>query len=69
MEISTATRPGALTGIDKVYYQKAYPETAVVYGLYIFRDPDLENLAPLQEGNLDCVSQRVVEHFEGSIKR
>ena len=67
IEITKATRPGALTGIDKVYYQKLYPVAAVVYGLYPLRDPDLENLAPLRDGKLNHVTQRVVQHFEGSM--
>jgi len=66
--ISQATKPGVLTGIDKVYYQNAYPVTAVVYGFYLLRNPDPANLAPLKVGNLNCVAQRVVEHFEGALR-
>ena len=33
-EISRDTRPGVLTSIDQVFYQNAYPVTAVVFGLY-----------------------------------
>ena len=40
VEISRDTKPGVLTGIDSVFYQNAYPVTAVVYGLYPIRDPD-----------------------------
>ena len=57
-----------LTGIDSVFYQNAYPVTAVAYGLYPIRDPDPANLAPLRDGNLNCVAQRVVEHFEGTLR-
>ena len=66
--VSRDTRPGALTGIDSVYYQNAYPVTAVVYGLYPIRDPDPANLALLRDGDLSCVAQRVVEHFEGALR-
>ena len=45
-EISRDTKPGVLTGIDSVFYQNAYPVTAVAYGLYPIRDPDPANLAP-----------------------
>ncbi|GFS16362.1 hypothetical protein ElyMa_001471000 [Elysia marginata] len=66
--ISRGTKPGALTGIDSVYYQNSYPITATVYGLYPIRDPDPENLAPMKDGDLNCVAQRVVEHFEGALR-
>ena len=66
IEISKKTKPGALTGIDSVFYQNSYPVIAVVYGLYPLRKPDLANLAPLKDGDLNCVAQRVVEHFEGA---
>ncbi|MEW8580687.1 MAG: hypothetical protein AB2570_03165, partial [Candidatus Thiodiazotropha endolucinida] len=55
VEVSRDTKPGVLTGIDKVYYQNVYPVTAVVYGLYPIRDPDPANLAPLRDGDLKCV--------------
>ena len=32
-QISRDTKPGVLTGIDSVFYQNAYPVTAVAYGL------------------------------------
>ena len=51
-----------------MFYQNAYPVTAVVYGLYPVRDPDPANLAPLKDGYLNCVGQRVVEHFQGALR-
>ena len=68
IEISRDTKPGLLTGIDSVFYQNAYPVTAVAYGLYPIRDPDSANLVLLRDGNLNCVAQRVVEHFEGALR-
>lgn len=68
VEIARTTKPGVLTGIDRPYYQNAYPVTAVIYGLYLLRDPDPANLAPLRDGNLNCVAQRVIEHFEGALR-
>ena len=68
IKISRDTKPGVLTGIDSVFCQNAYPVTAVAYGLYPIRDPDHANLAPLRDGNLNCVAQRVVEHFEGALR-
>ena len=66
--ISNSTRPGALTGIDRPYLENAYPVTAVVYVLYSLRDPDPANLAPLRDGDLNCVAQRAVEHFDGALR-
>ncbi|MEW8441098.1 MAG: hypothetical protein AB2689_23360, partial [Candidatus Thiodiazotropha taylori] len=54
--------------IDQRFYQRAYPVTAVAYGLYPIRDPDPANLAPLRDGDLNCVAQRVVEHFNGVMR-
>ncbi|MEW8688995.1 MAG: hypothetical protein AB2556_24515 [Candidatus Thiodiazotropha sp.] len=68
IEISWDTRPGVLTGIDTVFYQNAYPVTAVANGLYPIRDPDPANLAPQRDGDLNCVAQRVREHFEGALR-
>ena len=68
VEVARNTSPGVLTGIDSVFYQNAYPVTAAVYGLYPIRDPDPANLAPLRDGDLNCVAQRVVEHFEGALR-
>ena len=68
IEISRDTKPSVLTGIDSVCNQNAYYVTAVAYGLYPIRDPDPANLAPLRDGYLNCVAQRVVEHFEGTLR-
>ena len=66
--ISKDTKPGLLTGIDRPYYQNAYPVTAVVYGLYPIRDADPANLEPMRDGDFNCVAQRVVEHFESALR-
>ena len=68
IEISRDTKPGVLTGIDSVFYQNAYPVTAVAYSLYPIRGPNPANLAPLRDGNVNCVAQRVVEHFGGVLR-
>ena len=68
IEICRDTKPGVLTGIDSVFYQNAYPVTAVAYGLYPIRDPDPANLATLRDGDLNCVAQRVLGHFEGALR-
>ena len=61
-------KPRAFIGIDSVFYQNAYHVTAVANGLYPIRDPDPANLAPLRDGDLNCVAQRVVEHFAGALR-
>ena len=66
--ISRDTKPGVLTRIDSAFYQNAYPVTAVAYGLYPIRGPDPAKLAQLRDGDLNCVAQRVVEHFEGVLR-
>ncbi|MEW8689206.1 MAG: hypothetical protein AB2556_25570 [Candidatus Thiodiazotropha sp.] len=50
-----------------VFYKNAYPVSAVAYGLYPIRDPDPANLAPLRDGDLNCVAQRVV-FCEGALR-
>ena len=66
LTISTVTAPGALAGIDRLYYTNAYPVSAVIYGLYPIREPDQNNLAPMREGYFNCVAQRAIEHFENA---
>ena len=51
-----------------MFYQNAYPVTAVAYGPYPIRNPDPANLAPLRDGDLNCVVQRVVDHFKGALR-
>ena len=67
-QVTRNTPPGALTGIDTHFYVNAYPVTAVVYGLYPIRVPNHGNLQPLRVGDLNCVAQRVMEHFEGALR-
>jgi len=66
LEVTSETQPGALEGIDRLYYANAYPVSAVVYGLYPIREPDEQNLDPMRDGDLNCVAQRVIMHFEGA---
>ena len=66
LTISTVTAPGALVGIDGLYYKNAYPVSAVVYGLYPMHKPNQNNLTPMREGCFNCVAQRAIEHFENA---
>ena len=63
--VSRDSKPGLLTGIDKPYYERAYPETAVVYGIYPLNEkPDIGKLAPMKySSKINCVAERITEHF------
>lgn len=47
MEFSRETKPDPLTGINKPYYNNAYPKTTIVFGFYPLRDPDPNTVASL----------------------
>ena len=51
--VSRDSKPGLLTGIDKPYYERAYPETAVVYGIYPLNEkPDIGKVKPMKQSPL-----------------
>ena len=61
------TRPGALVGIDSLYYDEAYPVTVVIYLGYKIKEPDAEKLQPMRHpGN--CVAKLIREYFTDSTK-
>ena len=69
------TKPDFWVGIDeKFLVRKVLIESdiddltanAVIYGLYKIREPDSNRLMPMKDGALNCVAQRVIEHFEKS---
>lgn len=66
VEVRPTTRPGLLVGIDTLYYQAAYPMSAVIYGLYPIRAPNAANLAPMRAGDLNCVARVAIAHLETS---
>ena len=66
LEVTPETQPGALEGIDRLYYTNAYPVSVVVYGLYPIREPHGKNLDPMRAGDLNCVARRVIKHFKGA---
>ena len=68
--VSRDSKPGLLTGIDKPYYERAYPETAVVYGIYALNEkPDIKKLKPMKySSSLNCVEERVIEHFTNALR-
>ena len=61
------TRPGALVGIDSLYYDEAYPVTVVIYEGYKLKEPDITKLQPMRHpGN--CVAKLIREYFTDSTK-
>src|SRR6185437_10681807 len=41
---------------------------AVVYGLYQIRKPDINRLMSMKDRALNCVAERVIEHFDQAKK-
>ena len=66
LEATLKTQPGAMDGIDRLFYANAYPVSAVVYGLYPICETNKENLEQMREGDLNCVARHVIKHFEAS---
>ena len=56
-------------GIDEPYYIRAYTVTAVIYGIYSINDkPDINNLTPMTFSKINCIAERVIEHFTNAIR-
>ena len=68
IEILRDTKTMVWTGIDRLFFQNAYPVTVVAYGLYSVRDQDPANLAPLRDGEINNVVKRVVDVFKGALR-
>ena len=75
--LTKKTKPGFWVGIDVKFLIREIrndlasdidelKDNAVVYGLYRIQKPDCNRLMPMKDGTLNCVAQRVVEHFEKS---
>ena len=71
--LTKKTKPGFWVGIDKKFLVRQgsgdseiidFTDNAVVYGLYKIWEPDSKRLMPIKDGTLNCVAQRVIEHFE-----
>ena len=71
--LTKKTKPGFWVGIDEKFLVREVSiesdindltANAVVYGLYKIREPDSNRLMPMKDGALNCVTQRVIEHFE-----
>ncbi|CAG8828392.1 4246_t:CDS:2, partial [Racocetra persica] len=68
-------RESKKAGIDEKFLVREVSEqsevgkldsNAVVYGLYRIRKPDVNRLIPMKDGALNCVAQRVIEHFDNT---
>ena len=73
--VSLDSKPGLLTGIDRPYYERAYSETAVFYGIYsLNKKPDIGKLTPMKQspltlsGRINCVAERIKEHFTTALR-
>ncbi|CAG8783834.1 3854_t:CDS:1, partial [Racocetra fulgida] len=73
--LTKKTKPGFWVGIDEKFLVREVSEqsevgkldsNAVVYGLYRIRKPDVNRLIPIKDGALNCVAQRVIEHFDNT---
>ena len=72
--LSKSSKPGMLTGIDKLYYERSYPVTAVIYGIYPLSKPNIDKLKPMKFSEnsrfstINCVAERITEHFSVSTR-
>ncbi|CAG8835930.1 7730_t:CDS:2, partial [Gigaspora margarita] len=71
--LTKKTKPGFWIGIDEKFLVREVraqseverlDSNAVVYGLYQIRKPDVNRLMPIKDGTLNCVAERVIEHFD-----
>ncbi|RHZ51156.1 hypothetical protein Glove_482g26 [Diversispora epigaea] len=76
--LTKKTKPGFWVGIDEKFLVREVSgqsevgrldSNAVVYELYRIRKPDVNRLMPIKDGALNCVAQRVVEHFDQAKRR
>ena len=76
--LTKKTKPGFWVEIDNKFLVRAIQiktsdfvilkNNAVVYGLYRIREPDSKWLMPMKDGALNCMAQRIIEHFEKAKK-
>ena len=61
------TAPGALVGIDSLFYDASYPVTVVIYAGYKIKVPDANKLSPMRHpGN--CVAKLVKDFFSDAAR-
>ena len=54
--------------IDKPYYERAYPVTAVLYAIYPLNvKPNVHDLTPVNVSKLNCAAEQVIEQFTNGI--
>ncbi len=69
--LNNKSKPGILTGIDRPYFERGYPVTAVVYGLFLLNDkPIIADIKPmrLSESRINCVAERITEHYTNAMR-
>ena len=65
--LNKQTKPGALVGIDAMFYDVAYPVTVVIYSGYKIKKPNPKKLKPMRHpGN--CVAKLVKEFYSDSTR-
>ena len=65
--LTGATKPGTLVGIDKQYYNVAYPFNVITYGVFPVLTPKDSEVAGMKlSTTLNCVAQQVIKHFKES---
>ncbi|KAF0484341.1 hypothetical protein F8M41_023026 [Gigaspora margarita] len=71
-------KPGFWVGIDEKFLVREVSgqseigeldNNAVIYGLYRIRKPDVNRLMSIKDGALNCVAERVIEHFDQAKRR
>ena len=61
------TKPGVLVGIDRQYYNVAYPYNIIVYGVYPVETPNVKEVAGMRlSTTLNCIGEQVLTHFRNS---
>jgi hypothetical protein len=61
--------PRIITTIGNGYYNIAYPVTVMIFGLYkINTNLNPARLTPMRTSTLNCVAERVMEHFLNSAR-
>ena len=67
LTLNRHTKPGALVGIDSLFYDVAYPVTVVLYAGYEIKKPDAKKLKPMRHpGN--CVAKLIKEFYSDSTR-
>ena len=65
--LTRKTKPGTLVGTDQQYYNIAYPNNVIVYGVFPVEVPNEREVAGMRlSTTINCVAEQVLEHFRSS---